>query len=376
MTHPPAGPPWPPRGNQPSNGGLHPYHVSYEGNPAGQPHWGPPQQWSGGRPPGEGKFKWALGGLAVVLAIVVAVAITVLVVRPSDGKDTPPESITDFASANDTGPANIIAEDPTCNAWGRITREYNAQSKSVNWADRDTSVPATGWTLEQRTMYEAMSKAMTNAADQTAALVKRTPHRVMRELFEQFIAYVHAFVPSVPAYAAENNRLVATVNALANSATDICSAIEYESAPSVADEVAEPAPPSHVEPISDSGSSERFLMKPNRVCSEWASAVTKFDNQTRAWQALDPKIAAADWSAEQKSTIEKTKPVMSANADNLERLGRESGNPAMEDFAVLAAQYQRGYLKAVPSYTSADNSLWQAVASLVKSVASACNAAV
>ncbi|MCP3811746.1 hypothetical protein NLX62_05305 [Mycobacteriaceae bacterium Msp059] len=312
----------------------------------------------------------------MVLAIVVAVAITVLVVRPSDGKDTPPESITDFASANDTGPANIIAEDPTCNAWGRITREYNAQSKSVNWADRDTSVPATGWTLEQRTMYEAMSKAMTNAADQTAALVKRTPHRVMRELFEQFIAYVHAFVPSVPAYAAENNRLVATVNALANSATDICSAIEYESAPSVADEVAEPAPPSHVEPISDSGSSERFLMKPNRVCSEWASAVTKFDNQTRAWQALDPKIAAADWSAEQKSTIEKTKPVMSANADNLERLGRESGNPAMEDFAVLAAQYQRGYLKAVPSYTSADNSLWQAVASLVKSVASACNAAV
>lgn len=67
-------------------------------------------------------------------------------------------------------------------------------------------------------------------------------------------------------------------------------------------------------------------------------------------------------------------PVMSANADNLERLGRASDNAIVEDFTVLAAQYQRGYVEAIPTYSSADNVLWQVVASLVKAVNSGCKA--
>ena len=38
-------------------------------------------------------------------------------------------------------------------------------------------------------MYDTVGKAMADAADQTVNLVKMTPHRVMRELYEQFIAY-------------------------------------------------------------------------------------------------------------------------------------------------------------------------------------------
>ena len=44
---------------------------------------------------------------------------------------------------------------------------------------------------------------MRNAADQTVNLVKMTPHRVMRELYEQFIAYARAFADAVPTYTAQ-----------------------------------------------------------------------------------------------------------------------------------------------------------------------------
>ena len=47
-------------------------------------------------------------------------------------------------------------------------------------------------------MYETVGKAMDNAADQTVSLVKATPHRVMRELYEQFIAYARAFDQAIP----------------------------------------------------------------------------------------------------------------------------------------------------------------------------------
>ena len=49
-------------------------------------------------------------------------------------------------------------------------------------------------------MYESVGKAMRSAADQTVNLVKSTPHRVMRELYEQFIAYARAFADTVPTY--------------------------------------------------------------------------------------------------------------------------------------------------------------------------------
>ncbi|WP_235732666.1 hypothetical protein [Mycolicibacterium septicum] len=224
-------------------------------------------------------------------------------------------------------------------------------------------------------MYETMAKAMTTAADRTVDLAKQTPHRVMRELYQQFIEYSNAFTSLVPTYVAENNELVGVVNALANSVTDICSASEYQSSSTIIERVTEPEAPSRIASAEDLEQPKRFLEQSNSVCSDWASSVAKFDEQTSEWQSLDPKISAADWTADQKQIFERITPVMSANADNLERLGRSSGNPILEDFAVLAAQYQRGYVAAIPSYTSADNFLWQVVASLVKSVNSACKAA-
>lgn len=66
--------------------------------------------------------------------------------------------------------------------------------------------------------------------------------------------------------------------------------------------------------------------------------------------------------------------VMNTNADSLEQMGRRSKNRILEDFAVLAAQYRRGFAKAIPTYTVADNYLAETASSLVKTVSFACKA--
>jgi hypothetical protein len=63
---------------------------------------------------------------------------------------------------------------------------------------------------------------------------------------------------------------------------------------------------------------------------------------------------------------------MSSNADALEDMGRRSGNPIFEDFAVLAAQYRRAYAKALPTYTKIDSLLGRSASFLVKSIVFAC----
>ena len=158
MSVPPPPNQW---GSQPPTGGQ----------PGGAPQWGPPQ---GGQPGGVlrrgpppsrgGKGKWIFGGIALLAVIAVTVVITVLVVGKNSGGGESPTPTngngSDFASANDKGPVGIITEDPTCDAWRRIAREYSVESKAVKWEDRDQIVASDAWTAEQRRMYETVGKAM------------------------------------------------------------------------------------------------------------------------------------------------------------------------------------------------------------------------
>ena len=58
-----------------------------------------------------------------------------------------------------------------------------------------------------RAQYEAVGQAMRSAADQMVPLVKLTPHRVMRELYEQFIAYSRAYAERIPTYTPQDDNL-------------------------------------------------------------------------------------------------------------------------------------------------------------------------
>src|SRR3954470_11372773 len=171
--------PQPPTGGQPVGGQQ--WGPPSGGQPGGVPKWGPQQPWGPppGTPPGRGgKGKWILAGIAVLAVIAVTVVITVLVVGKDSGSSPNPTPTngngSDFASANDKGPVGIISEEPTCAAWNRIADEFVAIETKSQWRRRDSSIPATAWTPDQRSMYESVGKAMDNAADQTVNLVKTT----------------------------------------------------------------------------------------------------------------------------------------------------------------------------------------------------------
>jgi hypothetical protein len=321
-----------------------------------------------------------LGGIAVLAVIAVTVVITVWVVGKDSGGESPTPSPTngngsDFASANDKGPVGIITEDPTCPAWNHIADTYVATQTKVNWSSRDPSIPASAWTPDQRAMYEAVSKAMRDAADQTVNLVKVTPHRVVREMYEQFIAYARLFADKAKQYDANDNHLPAVVDGLASSLVDVCGAITYGSAATQAPFVPKAATPSHPSDLGDPASPQIFMTNADPVCAEWLSTYEKFDADTADWRRIDPNIPAAQWTPDQKAVVDAVVPIMTAFADKAAQLGQDSKNPTFQDFATLSAQYRRAYLFALPTYTPADNYLVTSSTFIAMSINPACSAA-
>jgi hypothetical protein len=314
----------------------------------------------------------------VLAVIAVTAVITVLVVgKDSGGGESPAPTngnASDIASANDKGPANIITEDPTCNSWSRVGTALSAVEEKVAWASRDRSIPASDWTPEQRAMYETVAKAMREAANQTVGLVKLTPHRVMRELYEQFVAYARTFADSIHTYTASDSHLAGAVDSVSSAPGDICGAATYGPAASQVLLIPAPEAPSTFSAIGDPSNPQRFLAASNPVCAEWLSAYGQLLTDTAAWRAIDPNIPAAQWTPDKKAVVDAVGPVMEAFAEKSEALGRRSGNPTFEDFAVLSAQYRRAYVLTFPTYTSADDYLVSASTSLAMTVNAACSA--
>lgn len=370
---PPQGP-----GAQPPHGG--PGQPQYGQQPGGGT-W-PQQGWTGAPPPPNngGKGKWILIGLALVAIIAVSVVGTVLVLRPDSGGGNGSSNIangaSEFASANDTGPANIITEDPTCEAWRKVSAGLDAAAPE--WNKQDYSVPATDWTPEQRAVFERKSSSLTGAVTSVINLAKQTPHRVMRELYGQFIAYAQAVVDSIPTYSSVDNEIVAASNQLFTVLNRVCDAIYYRAAQQTTPLIAAPQPAADPQAPDREGQLviERFLNGTNISCSEWTTMVERFeqDPRTKAWSDVDPNIRATEWSPEYKGTIDAVLPVLKAYADDMEHLGRQSGNPAWEDFAVFAAQYMRAYIEGVPTFRPAYGLLSLTSTILVNAINWACRA--
>jgi hypothetical protein len=197
----------------------------------------------------------------------------------------------------------------------------------------------------------------------------------MRELYEQFIAYTHKFVDKIPSYVASDENFSVVTDAIGNGLNSICSAISYGSAPPLAPLIADPAPPSTLDPVGDPAAPTVLLTSVNSICAEWASQVSEVDDKTAAWRSIDPQIPASAWTPDQRAVNDAVASVMSSNADQLEKMGRQSGNSILEDIAILAAQYQRGFVTTLPTYTPADNFLSVATTFLVKAIDWSCKAA-
>ncbi|GFG76178.1 hypothetical protein [Mycobacterium botniense] len=308
-------------------------------------------------------LKWALGAVTLIAVVATALAVTLLL---SGGSDRDPaanapsktgsDAASGIASANDTGPVAVITEDPSCGAWTSIHNDL-ASGGELLWNDRDLSVPASAWTDKQRGKFMAAAQAMRSAAAQTVGLAKLTPHRVMRELYEQFIAYARAYSERIPKYTPADNNLAGTANSASSALGAICAAITDGSAAARGPMVPPVAAPSQIAPLGNPANPQSFLTSPTPVCAEWKAALDQFGRQTADWQKIDPRIPAMLWNPEQKATNYAAASLMNTYASKLEQLGRRSGNPIFQDFAELSAQYRRAFVLAVPTYTPPDNHL-------------------
>lgn len=353
---PPGGPPYPPQ----------------------QPPWPPQQQWSPGPPPkkrGNG-WKWTLGGLALIAVIGVTVAVTISVTRDDTGNGPNPSGNTfGLASADDKGPANIITEDPTCAAWRPVADGF-ADATKMGWNKRDPAISAEEWTIDQRAIYEEVGHAARSAAEQTVPLAKLTPHRVMRELYEQFIAYARAYSDLIPSYTPRDNHVSGAVITISGALTYVCSAVEWKSAQARAPFIPPPPAPSQFAPLTDPNEPQRFMDEPDPTCAAWDRLLNAFDANTKAWQALESSIPASDWTPNQRAVIDAVIPVMERFARDIEETGRTTANPVIQDFATFAAQYRRAYAQALPTYTPADSFLATASLRVTSTLYEACQAVV
>lgn len=351
MTNPPPpgnwGPPQPPYGQ-------------------GQPQYGPgqwPPQQGWGQPPAPQKnnsLKWLLIGVAVLLVIAISVGATLLFTRDGGGGTTQtatgnPPAAGEIASANDTGPVSVITEDPTCEAWRPII-DTLAKQERQGWEQRDYSQPATSWSATQRATHDSVAQAMRAAADQTVALSRMTPHRVMRELYEQSVAYWRAYADSVPTYTERDNSLAVVARNSTGALVSICGAIDQGSAAARSHLVSSTSDSPDVGEIPKNPDLPALFLESSagESCSDWKTAADRFDADIAEWQRIDPNIPAADWTATQRAAVESAAPVMLEFADRIYAIGQDSDNPIFADFSALSAQYWRAFAKSTSSFVPSD----------------------
>lgn len=370
---PPQQPGTPPNHGQPY--GQAGYYSQQPPPPPGwqQGNW--PQQ-SGPPPKKGGSLKWLLVGVAVLLVIGITVGATLLFTHDNGGATTTPTSgvASDIASASDKGPVSIITDEPTCDTFMGINDNL-ATIEAKGWSERRNGLAsAEEWSEDDRTQVQAVATAISNAADQMVTLAKRTPHRLIRELYEQSLLYGRLYAESVPTYTPKNNALADVFVNGSSAIAGICNTIDNGAASrSIA--LAPSSPPSRTAEVRDPSKPDRFITTVDEFCTAWVDRERKFIDETADWATLDASIPASNWSAEQSAKQLAILPTLKAYADDIEGAGRASANPVTEDFASTSALYIRAYAASMSDYTNADSWLIYTAFRLSNTVSGACQAA-
>jgi hypothetical protein len=341
-----------------------------------------PSGWNAQKPPPpphqNNGLKWLLVAVAVLLVIAISVGVTLLFTRDDSGGSGPtgtPSSpaASDVASANDTGPVAIITSEPTCDRW-RPLQNALAASQSEDWRRRDPTASASEWTPDQRAQFESAGNGMLAAADRAAELARQTPHRVMRELYEQFIAYGRAYADSLASYAPSDDFLSRVNISLSRTISTICDAIAQGSVIARASAVPPAQGPSEVPDNTFKENPNRFLTEASSTCADWVIGSGLFEGDLQDWMRQDTKAPASDWTPEQRQIQDNAAGAFDRYALEIEKRGQRSGNGVFNDFATLSAVYFRAYAKATPTYTSADETIVTPALRLNNVITSACQA--
>jgi hypothetical protein len=324
------------------------------------------------------RLNWVFGATSVTLAAALIAVVGVLVTRQRDTDGSVREASASATSASwsasvgDVGPASIVTEEPTCAEWTRISAALVDTQHRVMWFDRDGSIPAVEWSPEQAAMYATVARAMGSVVVQTGSLVRATPHRVMREVYEQLIAYSQELINRIPQYQAADIEVARAADALVGAVSSICGAVASGSAQARASLPAAALPPSNP-PRPSSEINRRPLMADNpSICAEWVPMSTNYRDSIAYSSGADWQAPAVDWTYDQQSVNDAAASVDTQFADESEQLSRRTNNPIAEDFAVLAAQYLRAHALALPTYVPADRGLADVATYLTGALDHAC----
>ncbi|MUL61236.1 hypothetical protein B5P44_01390 [Mycobacterium sp. CBMA 213] len=306
-------------------------------------------------------WKWAGTAAAFGVAVAVGVGGTLLILAPgkTDKSNSAAANPFGVASANDTGPAGVIAEDASCEPLQPIYKAlYDGEQNG--WQNRNIGVPKSAWNDRDEKMFTDVGNTFRKTADATVALAKLTQHRTMRELYGQFAAYARLYADHIPTYTPNDDNLALASIASMNMLNAICQAITNGAAENRGRMINAAAAPTSVAPAADPDKPALLMDSPDPQCEPMLKAVDVIDADPTVinWQKEDYNVTydllPESWKADNRAVM----PIWTNFSDQMETMGRSFANPIAQDIAVLQAQYGRAYVQGIPTYNPPDNQLY------------------
>lgn len=312
--------------------------------------------------------------LSYKVITVVVVALVIWVAQPGDGdaaqpvaspssstgsptstpSAAPPPTTTTAATGTAVPPTTdaitAVVSDPTCGSMEEIDRELDVATRDLPIA---TMYSSAEWSPEQRDVMNRAAAATRTAADRLVPYIEQTPNRLVRQLYEQYIAYNRAFATSVPKYVPALGRYYYAAGMVAFAVSAICRVVQDGKPDVYAAQIAPvdvgqppPAPP------ADPANAPLMLTAPLPNCSEWRPAL--------------PTSLSGDLTSDRAKGNDYAEVILG--------LGRQSGNALVYDFAGFAAYYLR--VAAVVTddnvqkgYVNTADTLWEFIITACDAVA-------
>ena len=300
MTHPPQPGQWDPAAPPPS-----PQQPP--------PGYYPPPPWGAQQPPPppsqNNGLKWLLVAVAVLLVIAISVGVTLFFTRDGSDGGGPTKTSSPPTASGGASPARTIPVLSRLSPTNLRARSWRSLQEALA-ADRVQRLAISGiHRLPRRNGHPSngrsskpVGNAMRATADQAVDLAKQTPHRVMRELYEQFIAYGRAYADSLASYVPDDDFLSRANVSLSSAISAICDAIDYGGVIARAADGSGGNPPSQPPQHRRSFGSAAIPDGTGKYVVPTGYPVPRpLRRSCRSGQRLDPKIPASQWTPEQRS---------------------------------------------------------------------------
>jgi hypothetical protein len=332
--------------------------------------------------------RWAVVGAAAALIAATVVAVTVARTPEPRGPAATSAGATATVlpvapSSNDIQPIRIITDEPTCDQWRTISDAWGPNSPLAQWNPDDPNHPArrpaSAWSAEQRAAMTAASGVLQTMAAKTVPLVAATAKRVVRELYEQLIAYSRAYSASLSNYFPDVDiKLGQAFEDTYKILGSACNA-SHASRSEQNGWITAPSPwPTRTAAPQDPDNPQRFISRSdNSTCGELMATLQAFSDNPVAkdWSKVDDTIPAAQWTPDQKALSAKVATLLHSSNFDIQRIIGETVNPVVQDFGYLALQYRGVFEGLLASYNArSDHQIQQAGSSALRLIADGCNA--